>query len=276
MDKSPNRVGRRLVWLPGVGRGADDRQGRWGRARFGESSSASTRPFRAAEPPRRRVRRAPAGGLAMVCGSAPIPTPPPASPRPGSPSPRLAPPPRPGPPPARPGPARSGTGAAPQLERYRVCSSVGSSISTPSAASFSRATSRSIAGLTGCTPGSSVPASRTSVLDAQRLQREGDVHHRGRMALGGGQVDDAAVGQQVEAPAVGEAVLARPGDAPRGRRRLGQLGQLGEVELDVEVAGVGQQRAVLHPLEVLAAQDPARAGDGDEQVARARRPRAPA
>ena len=51
----------------------------------------------------------------------------------------------------------------------------------------------------------------------------------------------------------------------------GRGAQRVEVDLDVEVPGVGQDRAVLHALEVLAAQDRARAGDGDEDVAARRR-----
>ena len=47
----------------------------------------------------------------------------------------------------------------------------------------------------------------------------------------------------------------------------GQRAQVVEVDLDVEVPGVGEDGAVLHALEVLAAQDRARARDGDEHVA---------
>ena len=90
------------------------------------------------------------------------------------------------------------------------------------------------------------------LLGAQRLQRERHVHHRGRMALGGGEVDDAAAGEQVQ-PAVAEVVLLDERAAPRARRRSPASRRSRDVDLDVEVAGVGQHRAVLHALEVLAA-----------------------
>jgi hypothetical protein len=44
------------------------------------------------------------------------------------------------------------------------------------------------------------------VLDRQGKVREAHVHHRGRVALAGGEVDHAALCQQVEAP-VAEVVL---------------------------------------------------------------------
>ena len=48
---------------------------------------------------------------------------------------------------------------------------------------------------------------------------------------------------------------------------LGLLGELVQGQLDVEVAGVADHRAILHGGEVLAADDVDVAGDGDEQVA---------
>ena len=47
----------------------------------------------------------------------------------------------------------------------------------------------------------------------------------------------------------------------------GELGQVVEGQLDVEVAGVADHGAVLHGGEVLGADDVDVAGDGDEQVA---------
>ena len=59
---------------------------------------------------------------------------------------------------------------------------------------------------TGCTRGREARAVAHEVLDAQRLQRERHVHHRGGMALRRGEVDDAAAGEEVQ-PAVAEVVL---------------------------------------------------------------------
>ena len=44
------------------------------------------------------------------------------------------------------------------------------------------------------------------LLDAERLQGEGDVHHRRRVSLGGREVDDAAAREQVQAAAVAEVI----------------------------------------------------------------------
>ena len=86
------------------------------------------------------------------------------------------------------------------------------------------------------------------------------------MALGGGEVDHAPGRQDVEEAPVAEVVLEdeRPDLAGLGD---GELAQAGQVDLDVEVAGVREDRPVLHALEVLAAQDARDAGDGDEDVA---------
>src|SRR3712207_7479203 len=47
------------------------------------------------------------------------------------------------------------------------------------------------------------------VLRAERLVREGHVHHESRAALCGGEVHEPAVRDEVEAPAVGERELLR-------------------------------------------------------------------
>ena len=103
------------------------------------------------------------------------------------------------------------------------------------------------------------------MLHTQGLQREGHVHHRRRVSLGGGQVDHPATREQVEPPAVGELVLIDEGAHPACGAG-GDRTQLVEIELDVEVAGVGQQRAVLHALEMLAPEDPSGTGHGDKDV----------
>ena len=85
----------------------------------------------------------------------------------------------------------------------------------------------------------------------------------------GGEVDDAPRGEQVQA-AVAEVVLLDERQHV-ARRSRPTARSVVEVDLDVEVAGVGEHGAVLHALEVLAAQHVARAGDGDEDVAALRR-----
>ena len=96
------------------------------------------------------------------------------------------------------------------------------------------------AGAARCSTTSACSANERSITDA-------------RVALAGGEVDDAPRGEQVQPPAVGQVVLlderahrARPVAAGRAQRV--------EVDLDVEVAGVGQHRAVLHAREVLGAE----------------------
>ena len=103
------------------------------------------------------------------------------------------------------------------------------------------------------------------LLHAKRLKSERYVHDRSRMALAGGQVDDPPRRQKVQPPAVGQQVALdqRPdvAHAPGGQRA-----QLVEVDLDVEVSGVGQQRPVLHPFEMLLSQHATRAGDRHEHI----------
>ena len=84
--------------------------------------------------------------------------------------------------------------------------------------------------------------------------------------MGGGQVDQPAFAEDVDPAAVGEDVLV---DELADRRLVaaGELVELVEGELDVEVARVADHRAVLHRGEVLGADDVDVAGDGDEQVA---------
>ncbi len=104
------------------------------------------------------------------------------------------------------------------------------------------------------------------VLGGQGLQREGDVHDRGGMALGGGQVDHAAAGQEVEAPGRGPYLVLLDQREDLAHASAGQLAQPVTVDLHVKVPGVGQHRAVAHALEVLGAQRVAAAGDGDEDL----------
>ena len=71
-----------------------------------------------------------------------------------------------------------------------------------------------------------------------------------RVPLGGGEVDEPALGEQVDRAAVGERELL---DELARLARLGrERAQRRDVDLDVEVTGVGEDRAVLQALEVLA------------------------
>ena len=100
----------------------------------------------------------------------------------------------------------------------------------------------------------------------ERLVRERHVHHGGRVTLGGGEVHEPALAEEVDPASVGERVLvdelAEAANAPRR-----QLAERALVDLDVEVSAVGEDRAVLHQLEVLASDHARVAGHGDEQVA---------
>ena len=85
------------------------------------------------------------------------------------------------------------------------------------------------------------------------------------MALGAREVHEAAVGEQVDAAAVGHHELLDE----RAHLALGDrhLAQLRDVDLDVEVAGVADDGAVLHDLERAGVDDVDVAGDGDPDVA---------
>ena len=108
---------------------------------------------------------------------------------------------------------------------------------------------------------------RGAVLDhvfgGQRLVGEAHVHHGGGVAFGGRQVHQAAVGEQVELAAVGQHELfyevAHFPTAPAGH-----LHQRGDIDFVVEVAAVGQDRAVLHHFHVVLVDHVQVARDGDE------------
>ena len=85
------------------------------------------------------------------------------------------------------------------------------------------------------------------------------------MALGRAEVDQPALGDEVELLAAEVELLDVLADV--ADVALGQRAQRGEVELGVEMAGVGHDRAVAHRLEVLAPEDVDVAGRGDEQLA---------
>src|SRR5207248_5920918 len=101
-------------------------------------------------------------------------------------------------------------------------------------------------------------------LGAQRLVGEGHVHYARRVALGRGQVDQAALTQQVDAPAVIEYELLDV--LAHLAALLGHRLQRRNVDLHVEVAGVGYDRAVLHQLEIFLVEHVDIAGDRAEDV----------
>ena len=90
---------------------------------------------------------------------------------------------------------------------------------------------------------------------AQRLQGERHVHHRRRVTLGRSQIDHPPARDQIQTPSAIKQILlderAYLCDTARSH-----LGELNEINLDVEVASVREQRAVLHQLEVLTSQHP--------------------
>src|SRR5215472_18674415 len=90
-------------------------------------------------------------------------------------------------------------------------------------------------------------------LAAERLIGEGHVHHRRGMTLSGGEVHQATLAEDNHPfPAFERVLLHVLAD---GGSFLGERAERVEIELDVEVAAVGDDRSVLHLLEVLLADD---------------------
>src|SRR5687768_11013887 len=86
------------------------------------------------------------------------------------------------------------------------------------------------------------------------------------MAFGGGEVDEAAFAEDDDAlSAVFTDVFLDERAAFDGR--LGHFAESVEVELQVEVAAVADDRPVLHRFKVFFINNMAVAGDGDEEVA---------
>src|SRR5918993_5305238 len=102
------------------------------------------------------------------------------------------------------------------------------------------------------------------VLRGKRLVGEGHVHNGARVALGGGEVDKTALAEHVDlAPVVEEVLVDERAwlallDAHLFERR--------DVDLDVEVARVGDDAAVLHRGKVLAVDDVPVAGCRNDEV----------
>ncbi len=85
------------------------------------------------------------------------------------------------------------------------------------------------------------------------------------MAFSGGQVDQAAFAEQVDFAAVGHGVLFDEGF--QSAFGFGGGFKRRYIDLDVEMAGVGQDGAVLHDGEISGVDDVLIAGDGDEDIA---------
>ena len=98
------------------------------------------------------------------------------------------------------------------------------------------------------------------------LDGEGHVHDGGGVAVGGGEVNEAAFAEDHDGVAGGDGEAVDE-FAEAFLSFLGHLGEGDEVEFDVEVAGVTDQGAVFHDFEVFAADDVDVAGDGDKDVA---------
>ena len=88
------------------------------------------------------------------------------------------------------------------------------------------------------------------------------------MAVAGGEIHQAALGQYVQGLAIGQGIADDV--LPAQLAALGQLPQRGHVDLAVKVSGVGQQGVVLHGLEMAAHDHVLTAGDGDKHVTQGR------
>src|SRR6266851_3205258 len=106
-------------------------------------------------------------------------------------------------------------------------------------------------------------------LAAERLIGEGHVHHRGWMSLGSGEIDQATFAENDHPLAILEGVLLD--EFADGGLVLRQGAKPVEIQLYVEMAAVGDDRPVLHLLEMLFADDVNVAGGGAEKVANLRR-----
>src|SRR5271156_3903460 len=103
------------------------------------------------------------------------------------------------------------------------------------------------------------------VFGGERLIGKAHVHNRSGMAFGGGEVDQAAFGDEVNLAAVleQEFIDQRTNFLLAG----GKSFERRNFDFDVEVAGVTYDGSALHDFEVLAANDVLVAGYGDEDIA---------
>src|SRR5579875_2529296 len=102
------------------------------------------------------------------------------------------------------------------------------------------------------------------IFGTERLVGEAHVHDAGGMTLGGGKVDEAALGQQMNLPTIGIGVLVN--EVTHAALVDGECFQRRNVDLVVEVAGVGDDGPVLHAFQVLVIKHIDIAGDGDDDV----------
>src|SRR5271156_651136 len=103
------------------------------------------------------------------------------------------------------------------------------------------------------------------VFGREGLIGEAHVHYYCGVAFGGGQVDEAAFAEEINLAAVFHGVFVHEGAG--GLFGAGQLFQRGDINFDVEVAGITDDRAVVHFFEVFLRDDGLVASDGDENFA---------
>ncbi len=102
-------------------------------------------------------------------------------------------------------------------------------------------------------------------LRGECLVGEREIHDIRRMAFGGAQIDQAALGCDQDAASVRHAILVQVGT--NRLRAAGHLLERSQLEFDIEVAGVGEDRPVAHPLEVTPPKNVLVARHRDEDVA---------
>src|SRR5579871_885153 len=107
------------------------------------------------------------------------------------------------------------------------------------------------------------------IFRAKRLIGKAHIHHAGWMSFGCAQVHQAAIGEQIDVSAIIQGVFFDKIAylALADRQRLNR----GDVDLVIEVAGVGKNRAVLQMRDLLFVDDVEVAGSGHENVADLRR-----
>ena len=91
------------------------------------------------------------------------------------------------------------------------------------------------------------------ILGRQCLVGKGHIHHRCGMPFGSRQINETALRQEIDVATVGQKIFL---EVLSNRSLLFAQGfQTGDIELDVEMPGVGHHGTVEHDLEVLPAND---------------------